>query len=81
MRHLIRVLLAAAVLLPLAFAGAADAQVCSRRMGPYVSYDAAFRAAQQARAYGYRTSGIWGEGGVVSQWSNRRYFFNVFLPC
>jgi hypothetical protein len=27
---------------------------------------------------GYRTSGVWGEGGVVSSWSNRRYYFNVF---
>lgn len=80
MRNRVR-LLAAAALLPLVLATPADARFCSRRMGPYVSYDAAFRDAQQARARGLQTSGVWGEGGVVSQWSNRRYFFNLFYPC
>ena len=54
---------------------------CSKRMGPYQSQYAAEREAQRFRSRGYDTSGIWGEGGVVSQWSNRRYFFNLFYPC
>jgi len=53
---------------------------CSQRVGPFASQDEAQRAAQQYRYAGYRTSGVWGEGGVVSSWSNRRYYFNV-LYC
>jgi hypothetical protein len=42
---------------------------------------AAEAAAQKARAMGYDASGIWGEGGIISDWSDRRYFFNAFFPC
>lgn len=52
---------------------------CAKRMGPYQSQQAAERDAQTYRNRGYNTSNVWGEGGVVSQWSNRRYFFNVHL--
>lgn len=51
---------------------------CARRAGPFASQGEAEHVAQQARMAGYRTSGVWGEGGVVSSWSNRRYYFNVF---
>jgi hypothetical protein len=50
-------------------------------MGPYLNQFSAETAAEQARNAGYEASGVWGEGGVVSQWSNRRYFFNVFYDC
>jgi hypothetical protein len=50
-------------------------------MGPFLTQYAAEAAAQQARDLGYVASGVWGEGGVISQWSNRRYFFNVFYEC
>ena len=59
----------------------ADAAGCSQRMGPFGSINEAEVAAQLARTAGYDTSGVWGQGGVVSDWSNRRYFFNVFFPC
>jgi len=54
---------------------------CSQRMGPYQSQYAAQTAARSYQNQGYNTSGVWGQGGVVSSWSNRRYFFNVFYPC
>jgi hypothetical protein len=50
-------------------------------MGPYLTQYAAEAAAQQVRDLGYAASGVWGEGGVISQSSNRRYFFNVFYEC
>ena len=67
--------------LSLTLGHAATAVACSQRMGPYGSIYAAQTAAQFARAYGYQTSGVWGQGGIYSNWSNRRYFFNVFFPC
>ena len=69
------------VVLALWLAQAATAAACSQRMGPFGSIYAAESAAQYARAAGYETSGVWGQGGIISEWSNRRYFFNVFYPC
>lgn len=57
------------------------AQMCSQRMGPFTSQHAAQSQQQAYQAKGYSTSGVWGEGGVVSSWANRRYFFNLFYPC
>ncbi|MGR8929953.1 MAG: hypothetical protein ACU836_04870 [Gammaproteobacteria bacterium] len=54
---------------------------CAQKMGPYLSQSDALTAAQLFREQGYQTTGVWGEGGVISQWSNRRYYFNVFYPC
>src|SRR5262245_10581888 len=59
-------------------ASAADGQL---RMGPYASQSAAELGVQQARGVGFKTSGIWDEGDVVSQIANRRYFFNVLFGC
>jgi hypothetical protein len=75
--------LGAATLLALALTSPSPASAggCELRMGPYVSQSAADVAVQQAKSIGYDTSGVWGEGGVVSQISNRRYFFNVFFAC
>lgn len=67
--------------LPLASASAASADDCRFQMGPYTSQSAADVAVQQAKSIGYNTSGVWGEGGIVSQLSNRRYFFNVLFAC
>jgi hypothetical protein len=50
-------------------------------MGPYASQSAAELGVQQARGVGFKTSGIWDEGDVVSQIANRRYFFNVLFVC
>jgi hypothetical protein len=50
-------------------------------MGPFLTQDAAQAAAQQARYLGFEASGVWGQGGLYSDWSNRRYFFNVFYEC
>ena len=57
------------------------ANMCTQRMGPFTSQSAAQVQQQAYQAQGYNTSGIWGEGGVVSSWANRRYFFNVFYSC
>lgn len=60
---------------------AASAGECRRTIGGYESNYAAEAAAQQARNAGYQTSGVWGQGGIISDWSNCRYYFNVFFPC
>jgi hypothetical protein len=73
--------LGSALCLSLTLAVPANADDCRQRMGPYFTQYAAEVAAQQARYAGYEASGVWGEGGIVSQWSNRRYFFNVFFDC
>jgi len=73
--------LGSALALSLMLAAPANAQACSYRMGPYLTQYAAEAAAQQVRDLGYAASGVWGEGGVISQSSNRRYFFNVFYEC
>ncbi|HEY6993748.1 MAG TPA: hypothetical protein VH397_08560 [Xanthobacteraceae bacterium] len=67
--------------LSLASASAASADDCQLQMGPYTSQSAADLAVRQAKSIGYNTSGVWGEGGIVSQISNRRYFFNVLFAC
>ena len=73
--------LGVALLLSLTLADTAGANSCSRTMGPYNTYNAADHDAHRARRAGYRTSGVWGQGGIVSAWSNRSYFFNLFFPC
>ena len=70
-----------ALFLSLRLAAPAKADACSYRMGPFLSQDAAQAAAQQARYLGFEASGVWGQGGLYSDWSNRRYFFNVFYEC
>jgi hypothetical protein len=65
----------------LTHAGPARADSCELKMGPYASQSAADLAVQHAKSIGYNTSGIWGEGAVVSQAANQRYFFNVFFRC
>src|SRR5260370_1333159 len=73
--------LGSALFLSLMLAAPANADACSYRMGPFVTQDAAQAAAQQARYLGFEASGVWGQGGLYSDWSNRRYFFNVFYEC
>src|SRR5262245_30147976 len=71
----------ALLILPLALARPASADDCQLRMGPYASQSAAELGVQQAKGYGFKTSGICGEGDVVSQIANRQYFFNVLFGC
>jgi hypothetical protein len=71
----------ALLILSLVLAGPARADDCQLRMGPYASQSAAELGVQQARGIGFKTSGIWGEGDVVSQIANRQYFFNVLFGC
>jgi len=71
----------ALALLILPLAGPASADDCQLRMGPYTSQSAAELGVQQAKGIGFKTSGIWGEGDVVSQIANRQYFFNVLFGC
>jgi hypothetical protein len=59
----------------------ARADGCELKLGPYASQSAADLAVQQAKSIGFNTSGVWGEGGVVSQPASQRYFFNVFYRC
>ena len=70
--------LGSALILSLIVTVPAGAQSCSKRMGPYLNQFSAQNAANYARSRGYDVSGVWGEGGIVSAWSNRRYFFNIF---
>ena len=69
------------LILAFAMAAPASAQGCSRKMGPYFTIYSAETAAQLARNYGYRTSPVYGVGGLYSNYSNRRWWFNVFFPC
>ena len=73
--------LGSALFQSLTLAAPANAGACSYRMGPFLNQDAAQTAAQQARYLGFEASGVWGQGGLYSDWSNRRYFFNVFYEC
>jgi hypothetical protein len=69
------------LLLALTLSQSLNAAGCSQKRGPYLSESEAGRAAQHYRSRGYGISGVWGEGGVVSNWSNRRYYFNIFWSC
>jgi hypothetical protein len=71
----------ALLILSLVLTGPARADDCQLRMGPYASQSAAELGVRQARGVGLKTSGIWGEGDVVSQIANRQYFFNVLFAC
>lgn len=52
---------------------------CSARVGPYASIEGARLDMQRLRNAGYQTSQQpIGQGGIISGWSNRRYYFNVF---
>jgi len=55
--------------------------VCSRRYGPYLLQSQAYRWMRFAQSKGYRTSQVYGIGGVISRYSNRRYYFNVYYSC
>ena len=54
---------------------------CWQRVGPFMTHYAAGQAVYQARSVGYNTGPIYGEGGLYSRSSNRRYYFRVFYPC
>jgi hypothetical protein len=69
------------LLLFLALSQSLNAAECSQRMGPFYTIAEAERVAYSYRTRGFGVSGVWGEGGVVSDWSNRRYFFNIFWRC
>jgi hypothetical protein len=60
---------------------AANAGECRQLMGGYPTIYAAQMASQQAQNAGYNTSDVWGQGGVISGWQNRRWYFYVFYAC
>ena len=60
---------------------AANANVCQQTVGPFWSRYEAETAAQEAQMQGYQTSDVWGSDGIISDSSNRRYWFNVFYQC
>ena len=68
-------------LLALSHTNAASANVCQQTVGPYWSQYEAEMAAQDAQMQGYQTSGVWGSDGIISNSSNRKYWFNVFYQC
>lgn len=59
----------------------ANANVCQQTVGPFWSQYEAEAAAQQAQMQGYQTSNVWGSDGIISDSSNRKYWFNVFYQC
>ena len=69
------------MLMSLALPQLLSAAGCSQRVGPFTTQYEAAQAAQYYSSRGYGVSGVWGEGGVVSSWSNRRYYFNIFWNC
>ncbi|MEQ9642393.1 MAG: hypothetical protein RIM84_20365 [Alphaproteobacteria bacterium] len=72
--------------LPAMLPGDAAARVvqvgsCSQAVGPFNTQNQAFRVLREARARGYATGPVYGQGGVVSRYSNRRWYFTVYYAC
>lgn len=56
--------------------------VCWKRFGPYATQYTAWRYVRAFRARGYRTSGVWGQGGSIAySHVSRGYYFRVFYRC
>ena len=81
MQYLVNTLRLLMLFVLLALSNSLSAATCSRTMGPYELMSQAQRIAREFRNAGYQTSGVWGQGGIISSWSNRRYYFNVFFLC
>jgi hypothetical protein len=73
--------LALVSLLSFSIVDAANADVCKQTIGPYWSQYEAEATAQEAQMQGYQTFGVWGSDGIISDASNRKYWFNVFYQC
>jgi hypothetical protein len=55
---------------------------CWKRFGPYVTQYTAWKYVRAFRARGYRTSGVWGQGGSIAYGRGMRgYYFRVFYRC
>jgi len=55
---------------------------CWKRFGPYVTQHTAWKYVRAFRARGYRTSGVWGQGGSIAYSRRMRgYYFRVFYRC
>ena len=50
-------------------------------MGPFNTQNQAYHMVRQAQARGYATGPVYGEGGLYSNYSNRRWFFRVYYTC
>lgn len=59
----------------------AQAGTCTQAVGPFQSQYAAYQMLQEAQARGYRTGPVYGQGGLYSNYSNRRWFFTVYYAC
>jgi hypothetical protein len=58
------------------------AGTCWKRFGPYATQTTAWRYVRAFRARGYRTSGVWGQGGSIAySHVSRGYYFRVFYRC
>ena len=58
-----------------------QAATCNQAVGPFQSQYQAYRVLQQAQARGYETGPVYGQGGLYSDYSNRRWFFTVYYAC
>jgi hypothetical protein len=57
-------------------------RTCWKRYGPFVTQHTAWRYVRAFRARGYRTSGVWGQGGSIAYSRRMRgYYFRVFYNC
>ena len=57
------------------------AGTCWSKRGPFQTQNQAYYAVQQAQARGYGTGPVFGEGGLYSNYSNRRWFFALYYDC
>ncbi len=54
---------------------------CSQAVGPFYTQNQAYRGLREARARGYATGPVYGQGGIYSNYSNRRWYFTVYYAC
>jgi hypothetical protein len=54
---------------------------CWRRVGPFQTQNQAYQMQRDAQNRGYATGPVFGEGGLYSNYSNRRWFFTVYYTC
>ena len=58
-----------------------QARSCSRKIGPFMTQYRAIQTMRQTQARGYTTGPVYGEGGLLSNYSNRRWYFTVYFAC
>jgi len=67
--------------LPSVDARALQARGCSQAVGPFQTQGQAYQAMLEVQAQGYGTGPVYGQDGLYSNYSNRRWYFTVYYAC